>query len=95
MILHLVKQSPYSSYHLKQCMQRMADGDALLLMQDAVLALSQDNKDLALLAQRGALFVLSDDCKARGLQNNYIGCTMLDYPGFVDLTLQFDKVISW
>lgn len=95
MILHLVKQSPYASYSLQQCCQKLADDDGLLLMQDAVLALTMDNPCLASLATRQALFALSADCLARGLKSHTSPCTLLDYPDFVELTLKYDKVISW
>lgn len=69
-MLHTVKHSPLSHYHLAQCLRYMAEGDQLLLWQDAVIAVTLPDwqRQLASLAGRGALYVMHDDLVARGLE---------------------------
>ncbi|WP_116475233.1 sulfurtransferase complex subunit TusB [Zobellella maritima] len=69
-MLHTVKHSPLSHFHLAQCLRYMDAGDQLLLWQDAVIAVTLPDwqQQLASLAERGDLYVMRDDLVARGLE---------------------------
>lgn len=73
--------------HFKQCTSAMTEEDTLLLIENAVLLADQ-------LEPRSNYFVLEEDLIARGLSNNAEWQTK-DYQGFVQLTLDCDKSVSW
>ncbi len=89
MILHLLAQSPFQGPALEHCQSACADQDWLLLLEDGVYALSTDR------ALPGArIFALEADLKARGLEAP-AGVEVVDYRGFVRLTTQVEKTLSW
>ncbi|KAF1068203.1 MAG: Protein TusB [Pseudomonas citronellolis] len=93
--LHLLSHSPFGDTRLHSCLRLMAPGDGLLLSGDAVYALRPGTEPFEALQARPqdcALFVLGEDLEARGLPP-VDGA--LDYPGFVELCGQYDKVNSW
>lgn len=95
--LHLLSSSPFACDALASCVRLLGAGDALLLCGEAVNALRSSNAAGALLAQMPAgcqLFALEEDVLARALVVE-APLQVIDYPGFVALTLQFDKVNSW
>lgn len=72
---------------LIQCQNAMSHDDGLLLIENAViLANSQTAQD--------NYFVLEEDLIARGLTPDSTW-TQQNYQDFVNLTLNFDKTISW
>lgn len=94
MILHKVSTSPFADKKLQQCLQKMADEDGLLLTQDAVYALL-DKQNLKSAGALKNLYVLEDDMQARGITLGDVNATIVSYAGFVELSLQYHKVISW
>lgn len=70
----------------QQCLSIMSEHDALLLIEDAVIKAEHVN------IERG--YVLEEDLVARGL-NTKTQLTLVDYPAFVALTLEYDKAVSW
>lgn len=94
-LLHIVAKSPFTHQALAACLARLGQGDALLLMEDAVAAA------VAAAAtpwpDRGPVFVLSPDLAARGLADRPLrsGVTLVDYGGFVDLAARHDGTLSW
>ncbi|GAB3016515.1 sulfurtransferase complex subunit TusB [Bowmanella dokdonensis] len=95
MILHLIKASPFSSQNLNQCLQEMAENDGLLLIQDAVLAVTGNQSWHTPLKSLKHFYVLEEDLQARGIAEAAIPFRRVDYQRFVALTLEFDKVRSW
>lgn len=93
MILHIVKHSPFQHNQLHTCLDTMASDDGLLLIQDAVVACSNNPEWFSRLTGCQKLYVLESDCEARGI-NAEVG-QRIDYPAMVELTLQFDKTMSW
>ena len=71
-----------------QCTKAMSDTDSLLLIEDAVaLSLQETVKQH---------YVLEEDLVARGLLASYDrSWELADYPIFVDLSLAFDKTVTW
>ncbi len=95
--LHVLSHSPFSDTRLASCLRILGTGDALLLCGDAVYGLQPDSNVRQLLEENFAtqtLFVLNEDLVARSLE-----CppwvTAVDYPGFVQLSIQYDKVNTW
>ena len=96
MILHTVKTSPFQTFAIADCLRLMAEEDALLLIEDAVIASQAQHPcytQLEHLAQQGRLMVLAADLEARGIKNR-IGksCSYLD---FVDLVIQHKSQLAW
>jgi len=94
--LHVISHSPFGDDRLSSCMRLLSSEDGLLLCGDAVYALrsgSEPHRQLqaAGLAQR--LFALDEDVQARAVGNDL--AKAVDYAGFVELSLHYDKVNSW
>jgi tRNA 2-thiouridine synthesizing protein B len=94
--LHVLSHSPFTDTRLSSCLRLMGSDDALLLCGDAVYALMPSSAPLQALQAHTALklFVLDEDAKARTLVLPD-GVTAVDYPGFVELSIQYDKVNTW
>ncbi|WP_287813619.1 sulfurtransferase complex subunit TusB [Pseudomonas sp.] len=86
--LHVLSHSPFSDQRLASCLRVLGARDGVLLTGDAVYALLND--DLAHLA--GRLYALEEDVKARALTTT---AQVVDYTGFVQLSIDYDKVNTW
>jgi tRNA 2-thiouridine synthesizing protein B len=95
-ILHLVNKSPYERNSMEVCAGYVKDGDAVLLIEDGVYAAVKGGKAADGLAGL-ELSVLGADLAARGISEDKLidGVTVVDYAGFVDLSVAKDKVQSW
>lgn len=96
MILHTINSSPFSSSALKDCLKLLNADDQLLLIGDAVLAVSAlvDNQaELLQLYEQKRLFILREDLQARGLSAEY--GHVIDYSGFVSLTIKCKSQLAW
>lgn len=90
--LHVVSHSPFADSRLSSCLRVLGEHDALLLCGDATYALCQPDAALDGLGER--LFALEEDLLARQLV--LPACARaVDYPGFVELSVRFDKVNTW
>ncbi|GED22510.1 sulfurtransferase complex subunit TusB [Halomonas sabkhae] len=95
MILHVVNKAPDTGKTLEQVLTAMSGDDSLLLIEDGVLG------SLPALADRcaglpGRCYVLREDLESRGLlarQDERFA--VVDIEGFVSLTEQADKTVSW
>lgn len=93
--LHVLSHSPFADTRLSSCLRLLGVADGLLLCGDAVYALLPGSAPLAILEQRKPrLYALQEDLQARGLRAGD-EVTPLDYPAFVQLTLQYDRVNAW
>ena len=72
---------------LEQCLSAVTKNDALLLIENAVVLAQQVQPEIA-------GFVLEEDLISRGLDAN-TAWKKKDYDGFVALTLEYDKSVSW
>jgi tRNA 2-thiouridine synthesizing protein B len=72
----------------------MHSSDGLLLTQDSVYAV-MDKTLISKLSELESVYVLQEDAQARGVQVASDKIQLISYNGFVELSLQFDKVISW
>lgn len=98
-VLHLLNHSPAESPALTRCLASVAEGDALLLIENAVYAalpgaLGPDELEAW---QRTKIFVLEPDLDARALSGRVLvdGIERVDFDGFVDLVASFDMSVSW
>ena len=95
--LHLLSRSPFTDTSGASCLRLLGAGDGLLLTGDAVYALQPGSRPfevLSALPADRAMFALAEDLAARGLAApDFVQA--VDYPGFVELTLRFERTNSW
>ncbi|HDS1736273.1 MULTISPECIES: sulfurtransferase complex subunit TusB [Pseudomonas] len=94
--LHVIAHSPFGDSRLASCLRLIGTHDALLLCGDAAYALRDGTQPQQLLqaAQlENRLYVLAEDLQARAIDSTL--AKAVDYPTFVELSLQYDKVNSW
>ena len=94
MILHKISTSPFENNTLSQCLKRMAIEDGLLLIQDGVYAIKHQDSLLSLQALPN-VYVITDDLKARAISPEDTSFKLISFEQFVDLSLQYSKVLSW
>ena len=88
--LHVVSHSPFTDSRLTSCLRVCGAEDAILLCGDGAYGLHNP----ALQIQGVKVFVLAEDMQARNLPLPD-WADSVDYPGFVQLSLDYDKVNSW
>ncbi|MCP3664925.1 MAG: sulfurtransferase complex subunit TusB [Gammaproteobacteria bacterium] len=97
--LHTVNKSPFEKNSFDSCLGYVSEGSAVLLIEDGVYAALMGTAcEAKVNATQGVKFyVLGPDMKARGLQEDRLinGVEIVDYAGFVDLSTENDKVVSW
>ena len=99
--LHTVNKSPFERGSLASALAHALPGDAVLLIEDAVVgarAAAAKTADLMKAAMPAcSLYVLGPDLAARGIPSTDVvdGVTIVDYPGFVDLVAGHDKTQAW
>ncbi|MCP3867552.1 MAG: sulfurtransferase complex subunit TusB [Gammaproteobacteria bacterium] len=97
--LHTVNKSPFEKSSFDSCMGHVLEGSAVLLYEDGVYAAMQGTTAEAKVksAQGVKIYVLGPDLKARGIDAARLidGVDVVDYAGFVDLTIEHDKVVAW
>ncbi|BDI07929.1 sulfurtransferase complex subunit TusB [Sphaerotilus microaerophilus] len=102
-MLNIVNKSPLERNTLDSCLRLMcADGgagDALLLIEDAVYAVTRGNAAAAKIADamaRCKVYALMPDLEARGVADRVLdGVHTVDYGGFVDLVAAHPNNQSW
>jgi len=98
-VLHIVNKSPYEKSSLASCLSHALKGSAVLLIEDAVYAVTKGNaaEDTVRRAlQDLPVYALGPDLEARGLAGAVIdGVKVVDYGGFVDLVAEHRTSQSW
>lgn len=98
-ILHMVNKSPFENQSLRSCIDHASDGDAILMIEDAVYGAVAGTAASSQLAagKNLSIFALGPDLEARGITKAKLatGLTVVDYNGFVDLAVEYDKTLSW
>lgn len=98
-MLHTVNKSPSERNALDTCLRHATPGDAILLIEDGVYAALRDSHCTPLLQealQSLRVYALRPDVEARGIGNKLLeGIVLVDYGGFVDLTLEHSPVMAW
>ena len=98
--LHTVNKSPFDKNSLDTCIRLATSGSSVLLIEDGVYgAMKGTEKSAAVEGAKGEIsfYVLGPDLKARGIGEDKIidGIKVVDYDGFVSLTVDNDKVQAW
>ncbi|MFO6424812.1 sulfurtransferase complex subunit TusB [Motilimonas sp. KMU-193] len=96
MILHTVKQSPFTDLTLSQALASMGPDDLLLLLENGVLGSATQHAYLAQLselAEQGRLYLVSADLNARGVTAQF--GKEIDYKGFVELVTRAQSSLAW
>ena len=92
--LHVISPSPFGDDRLASCLRLLGPHDGLLLCGDAVYALNPGSATVAGLSTLGPrLYALEEDLLARAIAGS--PAKAIDYPAFVELSLNHDKVNSW
>jgi tRNA 2-thiouridine synthesizing protein B len=98
-MLHIVNKSPFQSTSLQSCLRMAKPGSAVLLIEDGIFAATSGTNVEAMVRQAaGAIkfYALQPDVDARGATAKVMdGITLVDYSGFVDLTLEYSTSHSW
>jgi len=95
-MLHVIKSSPFTTRHFDECLTYIQADDAILFIQDGVIATATMHKyAMCLLALDNSIkiYTLSEDLSARGLACQ-IGSNV-DYTGFVGLTCEHRQLQTW
>ncbi|MBI5191698.1 MAG: sulfurtransferase complex subunit TusB [Nitrospirae bacterium] len=96
-MLHIVSRSPFSDDSLKSCVRIAKKDDPILLTEDAVTGVMPGSAVASLLQdamKSHAVYALSADLKARGVDRMLDGIKVVDYAGFVELVEQH-KPMTW
>jgi len=99
-ILHTINKSPFQNSSFESCLGHVADGDAVLLIEDGVYAAIADTvpgKQIKAKKGKVSFYVLGPDIAARGLNNGSLadGIEVVDYGGFVDLVTKHEVAQAW
>ncbi|MGD8483704.1 MAG: sulfurtransferase complex subunit TusB [Thioalkalispiraceae bacterium] len=99
-MLHTVNKSSYDRNTLETCVSLASKGSEVILIEDGVYsAVKTGNKAGVISDAMGDVnfYVLGPDLKARGLNEGQLidGIKVVDYSGFVELSVKNDKVTSW
>jgi sulfur relay protein TusB/DsrH len=99
--LHTLQHSVDDNSWLGRAIDSLQPGDGLLLLEDAV-SISCHLPTLEQLNSLGielSFYVMDVDLQARGLKPtntlSSIQIEIINYQEFVELSLQFDKVVNW
>lgn len=98
--LHTVNKSPFNRNSLETCLRLAGKGNSVLLLEDGVYGAMNGSKASGMVEKAlsdVSIYVLGADMKARGVDAGKIidGIKVVDYKGFVDLTVEHDKVNAW
>ncbi len=98
-MLHIVNKSPFQTSTLKSCLAMAQPGSAVLLIEDGVYGATTGSAIEAEIRQASTaikFYALQPDMDARGVTPKLMdGITLVDYSGFVDLTVEYSTSHSW
>jgi tRNA 2-thiouridine synthesizing protein B len=100
MVLHTVNKSPFERNALESCIGHAQPGSAILLLEDGVYGAVKGSAVADKVTQAAKdckLYVLGPDLAARGVSQDKLvdNVNIVDYNGFVDLTVENDTVQAW
>lgn len=97
--LFTLSQSWFDLPSLYEQIAYTVEGDAILLIQDAVLALQSPIALASFIAKADSnnvkVFALQEDILLRGIENKYQPVELVDYDGFVSLVTSHTKQVAW
>jgi tRNA 2-thiouridine synthesizing protein B len=99
-ILHTINKSPFERRALVACLRVAQPGAGVLLIEDGVYAARHGTKVADTVAEAMhslSFYALGPDLQARGIMPEQLvnGVTIVDYGGFVDLTIEYHCVQAW
>lgn len=96
-MLHTVTTSPFHTQSLQSCLRYISQDDEILLLQDAVFAGLRENIWSKTIKFSGVkIYLLKEDLLARGIAGKVDECfEVIDYSGFVSLSVQHDVQMKW
>lgn len=94
MQLHIISRSPYNHQAFSQALATIANDDYVLLIDDAVYALTGSTLH-TVKQQQGHWLALQDDLSKRGLPLQYDGIESINMDRFVQLSLSVKNCVSW
>ncbi len=98
-MLHIVNKSATERNSLESCLRMASKGSAVLLIEDAVYAVTQGSVAAAQIQAAMAdlqIYALGPDLDARGMSARVLdGVKVVDYGGFVDLVTETNVCQSW
>jgi len=99
-MLHIVNKSPFEKVTFKSCLDHAKAGDSILMIEDAAVGSIKDSsfsENLENALKDKKVYVLGGDLSARGIEQSRIidGIEVVDYSGFVDLTVENETTQSW
>lgn len=99
-MLHTVNKSPFERNGLDSCLRLSKKGSPILLLEDGVYAAMKGTDATAKMeaaVKDHSIYVLGPDLAARGVKEDRLidGISVVDYGGFVDLTVEHGTVQSW
>ena len=96
--LHILNASPTQSAQLNSCLRVLSADDAVILCGEAVHALRTGSvaaQQLQSCDRSYHLYALEEDVLARAIDLTDLAVTLLDYPAFVALCVEYARVNSW
>jgi len=99
-MLHTVNKSPYEKNTLASCLRLACEKSDILLIEDGVYACvfgGEFSQIMEKALEKHRIYVLEPDLLARGvsISNVIAGIEIVDYEGFVTLTVENDSVHAW
>jgi tRNA 2-thiouridine synthesizing protein B len=98
-ILHTVNKSPFEKSSMDSCLAHAKEGSSVLMYEDGIYGAIKGTAVAAKVAAASGVkfYVLGPDLKARGVAEDRLvdGIEIVDYAGFVNLTVENDKVQAW
>lgn len=91
--LHTLNKAPSFTALFEQLMQTTQTGDAIILIENGCYYCLDSIINRRI--QDIQVYALKDDLNARGIPYENSDANVIDYPEFVALCAQFDKVINW
>jgi len=99
-MLHTVNKSPFERNTFDSCISMAKSGSSVLLIEDGVIASLKGTSvsdKVSKAMENVTFYVLGPDLNARRMTDDQIidGIKVVDYEGFVDLTVEHENVQAW
>lgn len=91
--LHLLNESPFNNHAIAHALTFANVADGILLMGDAVYALTNQALQSQLKDSPAMIYALEEDVHARAISADAVD--IVNYDRFVILCTQYKKVVSW
>lgn len=97
-ILHLVFHPGFEAGDLRQCLAYAGKGDAIMLLAGGVCDACRNFSDREELEVGDvSIYVLEEDLRVRGILLAAVdpGIKIIGMADFVDLTVQYSRILTW